>query len=80
MKYRKRPVVIEAIEWTGQNIEEIQKFAGEAAIVVDNNLWLNTLEGLMFASVTDMIVKGVDGEFYPCRKNIFELTYEEVKG
>ncbi len=83
-QYRKRPVIIEAIQWTGENTKEIEDFAGEAAFIIPDTehtafgLWLNTLEGLMFATPTDMIIKGVDNEFYPCKYDIFCQTYEEV--
>lgn len=77
-KYRKKPVTIEAIQWTGKNLCDIDHFVGG---VVDNNgitLIIHTLEGNMKASIGDYIVKGVNGEFYPCKPDIFAKTYEEV--
>lgn len=86
-QYRKKPVVIEAIQFIDDvdRILEIQKFAGQETIRVDykdkNNptLKIDTLEGVMTASVGDYIIKGVQGEFYPCKPDIFEKTYEEVE-
>ena len=78
-KFRKKPVVIEAIKWTGDNYEEIANFLGEARrLIPGNGLEIYTLEGIMSASIGDYIIKGVQGEFYPCKPDIFELTYEEV--
>lgn len=79
-RYRKRPVVIEAVQWTGSNLSEICKFTGRdvAHLYANNNMYITTLEGIMKASVGDYIVKGVDGEFYPCKPDIFNKTYEEV--
>jgi hypothetical protein len=82
-KYRKKPVVIEAIEWTGENLHEISKFCkGDAYIkeTCDNGdmLVIKTLEGQHVATVGDMIIRGVQGEYYPCKPDIFEATYEEV--
>ena len=85
MKYRKKPVVIEAIEFTGWNWSECCLFMGEAVIAPDmldkrEELKIPTLEGVMTASVGDYIIKGVHGEFYPCKPDIFEKTYEIVEG
>ncbi len=75
--YRKIPVEIEALKWGGENFAEIRHFCPVAALV-DNELCIYTLEGDMSASVGDYIIKGVKGEFYPCKPDIFQLTYEEV--
>ena len=79
-KFRKKPVVIDALQWTGtiDNLVEMAAFAGDEALVNDGKLEIYTLEGVMTASVGDYIIKGIKGEFYPCRKDIFEETYEEV--
>jgi hypothetical protein len=79
-KYRKKPVVIEAVQWDGTNKVEIQHFMNR---YLDENsirhhLIIPTLEGDHFASVGDYIIKGVHGEFYPCKPDIFSETYEEV--
>lgn len=91
MKYRKKPVVIEAIQWNGLNLEEIKEFVGKSLIydIVDTawqvgkgapNVFMkiHTLEGDMRVNKGDFIIKGVNGEFYPCKSDIFEKTYEAV--
>lgn len=85
-KYRKKPVVIEAIQFVGtdENKIELCHFIGVYNYYIDEdeNLVIKTLEGNMKASVGDYIIKGVNGEFYPCKPDIFEKTYElaEMKG
>lgn len=91
MKYRKKPVVIEAIQWDGNNEIQIMNFVGKALKVsippsgfeLDHeltnemiNIFIPTLEGEMRADRKDFIIKGVAGEFYPCKPEIFEATYE----
>jgi hypothetical protein len=88
MKYRKKPVVINAIQWNGCNLEEVLSLTGRHESVRDwsinklNNLIISeglkifTLEGKMNADIGDFIIKGVKGECYPCKPDIFELTYE----
>lgn len=78
MRYRKKPVVVEAMEWTGENREEIEGFLNGSYMFWDGILYIVTLEGDMQANVGDIIIKGVQGEFYPCKPDIFALTYEEV--
>ena len=91
-KYRKKPVEIEAIQWTGDNDEEIENFIigtsyyftntsfGSATIaIVSRFLVIKTLEGEIAASIDDYIIKGVNGEYYPCKPDIFEKTYEKVE-
>jgi hypothetical protein len=80
-KWRKKPVVVEAMQWTGKNFEELKVWSSEVGLV-DGVLCVSTLEGEMVASVGDYIIKGVAGEFYPCKEGIFLKTYEaagEVK-
>lgn len=77
MKYRKKPVVIEAIQWLG-NKEEIKYFYPECCFD-DGVVYIDTLEGTMKAKYGDYIIKGVSGEFYPCKPDIFEQTYEVAK-
>lgn len=80
-KYRKKPVVIEAIQYVGtdENKINLYHFMGvDCYVDGDDNLIIRTLEGDMKASVGDYIIKGVDGEFYPCKPDIFEKTYEEA--
>lgn len=78
-KYRKKPVEVEAIQWRGSNLKEILEFSSEAYIDKDNyTLKIHTLEGEMIANRGDYIIKGIEGEFYPCKQDIFEKTYDEV--
>ncbi len=84
MKFRKKPVVIEAEQWTGRNCTSMQGFLGpvfeSARYRVDlEALILPTLEGDMTASKGDWIIKGVKGEFYTCKPDIFAATYEAVE-
>jgi hypothetical protein len=85
MKYRKKPVVIEAVQYTGDvNTTEIDDMAFCEAYnkgVIkerDSKLIIKTLEGTMIANIGDFVIKGVNGEFYPCKPDIFEKTYEKV--
>jgi hypothetical protein len=78
MKYKKKPIVIEAIQFNGNNFEECKKFIGNN---FDNSLNypnIKTLEGTMEVSVNDYIIKGIQGEFYPCKPDIFNATYDIV--
>lgn len=81
MKYRKKPVVVEALQWTGHNVDQMMVFcAGKAHDIYENSygfdLTIHTLEGDHHASVGDYIIKGVHGELYPCKPDIFAETYE----
>ena len=78
MKYRKKPIVIDAIQYNGKNKVEIQLFMNRYLDETSKGLKIPTLEGYMFASVGDYVIKGVQGEFYPCKPDIFEQTYELV--
>lgn len=85
MKYRKKPVVIEAVQLKDLEIRTLmalQHFVGlgnDKLLAVSDGVLINTLEGNMKASIGDFIIKGVQGELYPCKPDIFELTYEIVK-
>ena len=79
MKFRKKPVEIEAMQWTGNNIEEISVFCGENSAILDGRqLCIFTLEGTLRADAGDWIIRGVKGEVYPCKPDIFEQIYERV--
>lgn len=82
MKFRKKPVVIEALQWNGENSIEVSAFCPTIIDLYDTKqfLLIPTKEGDMKASVNDWIIKGVQGEFYPCKPDIFEATYESVGG
>lgn len=76
--YRKMPVVVEAVQWTGENHAEMCEFVDPEAfeIIPRIGLVIHTLEGDYHASPGDYIIKGVNGEFYPCKPDIFAKTYE----
>jgi len=79
MKYRKKPIVVEVIQFTGDNYADVRKFAEPKTVYPHlNNLFIVTLEGTMVAAPYDFIIKGIQGEIYPCKKDIFEQTYEPV--
>lgn len=99
MKYRKKPVVIDAVRWDGANINEVLPFiqdgkddffhlpnngvyvkSGVGYCPPEGTLDIPTLEGTMQAKPGDWIIRGVKGEFYPCKPDIFEATYEPVEG
>ena len=94
MKYIKKPIVIEAIQWNGDNLIEVMEFIGSEFKYEPNTIYttkkfsydsvlgglsINTLEGDMRVKIGDYIIKGVKGEFYPCKPDIFKQTYEEVE-
>lgn len=99
MKFRKKPVVVEAVQWNGTNVVEVYNFLENKNVETQygvktdgknfyikfengscqlGTLMIKTLEGEHKASVGDYIIKGVNGEFYPCKPDIFLATYEEV--
>jgi hypothetical protein len=92
-KYRKKPIVVEALKWN-RNDREMHDFLGgnpdKPMVLCNDNfdiyhsrvqcgLCIKTLEGTMVASIGDYIIKGIKGEFYPCKPDIFEATYEKVE-
>ena len=90
-RYVKKPIAIEAVKWKGFNNDEIKDFAGDSVKIeviregdADNGIppsvdcSIETLEGVMKANVGDYIIKGVNGEFYPCKQDIFEKTYDNT--
>jgi len=93
MKYVKKPIVIEALQWDGKHHRAMFEFLGgikDDPITpcgdnfyidhskVEGGLVIKTLEGEHKASIGDYIIKGISGEFYPCKPDIFLLTYDEV--
>ena len=80
MRYRKKPVVIEAVQFNGRNSADIHEFCGDKVRepVGKDYLEIETLEGIHIASPSDYIIKGIKGEFYPCKPDIFEKTYEPL--
>lgn len=87
MKYRKKPVVIEAIQFVNDEadtiikIQEFMKIDVVVSYAINKKpvIKIDTLEGTMDASIGDFIIKGVNGEFYPCKPDVFEKTYEVVE-
>lgn len=92
MKYRNKPVIIEAIKWNGVNLQEIIDFVGDSLIYKTmDTAWevgkgklvvlisIKTLEGNHIVTEGDYIIKGVQGEFYPCKPDIFDQTYEAIE-
>lgn len=83
-KYKTKPCEIEAIKWDGDNFKEIAEFTNHKATMQlmyssrSYELVIATLEGDMMASVGDFIIKGLIGEFYPCKSDVFYKKYEEV--
>lgn len=84
-KYRKKPVEIEAVRWNGANHLITETFMKGSGAYIDYSqsklgvIQIPTLEGVMTAQVGDWIIKGVQGEFYPCKPDIFGQTYESVE-
>ena len=87
MKYRTKPVVINAIQWTGDNLRDCIEFLGSAygghnadrSMNGKNEITVLTLEGKHIASSGDYLIRGVAGECYPCKPDIFEATYEPAE-
>lgn len=80
MKARKKPVVIECIQFTGLNNQEVHDFIDcDSFDCVEDKIKILTLEGVMTAQIGDYIIKGVNGEFYPCKPDIFHKTYEIIE-
>lgn len=90
-RYKTKPCEIEAIQWNGTNLEEIKDFVGNSLIYdICDTAWevekgrpfvfmkIRTLEGDMQADVGDYIIKGLRGEFYPCKSDVFEKKYEII--
>lgn len=78
-KFRKRPVEIEAIQYDGFQTGALHEFCGDNFLEpVNGKPFIHTLEGDMTISPGDWIIKGVNGEYYPCKPDIFEKTYEPI--
>jgi hypothetical protein len=79
-KFRKKPVVIEAIRFTGENYQEVSDFMHcQYPAIHFGDLLIGTLEGTMKANPGDWVIRGIKGEYYPCKPDIFETTYEPVE-
>ena len=78
-KYTKKPVEVEAIQLNFNTVTECLKFSGGKLNPKNGDFEIQTLEGVMTAQSGDYIIKGIKGEFYPCKPGIFELSYSEKK-
>lgn len=83
MKYIKKPVIIDAwkLEFSTNCQNAICEIANNPSSVYpgpDGGIYINTLEGRMYAATGDYIIRGIKGEFYPCKPDIFEMTYDEL--
>jgi hypothetical protein len=81
-QYIKKPIPVSALKWTGKNIDEITSFCTDSegnvkCFTSSEYLWIHTREGQLKAVVGDYIMKGIEGEFYPCGEQIFLKTYDE---
>lgn len=80
--FRKKPVVIQAIQWDGARADLVTDFMGSSPRFGDGpkgySVYIDTLEGEYRADPGDWIIRGVQGEFYPCKPGIFEATYDAV--
>ena len=78
-RYKTKPCEIEAIQWTGYNEKQVCDFVKDKHFVSwDGDLMIETLEGEMRASIGDYIIKGLRGEFYPCKPDVFIKKYELI--
>ena len=85
MRYKTKPVVIEAIQWLGtkQSFDEIIAMGNvkwRAGVMGTDSFFIETLEGEHIASKGDYIIRGLKGEYYPCKPDIFEMKYEKIQG
>lgn len=84
MKYRSKVIEIEAVEYTGSNTDEVRCFLDGGLRTYqfssDRYVIIHTLEGDMKALPGDFIIRGLEGEYYPCKSSIFHAKYEPIKG
>jgi hypothetical protein len=80
MKFRKKPIVVEAIQWfSGIHIFGVYKKISDHVCLKFNVAYIKILEGEMKVNEGDWIITGINGERYPCKPDIFEKTYEKVE-
>lgn len=84
--FRKKPVEIQAIQWTGENVEALIQFVADDSLYFGmdqydhiTDLFITTLEGDMKANVGDWIIRGLKGEYYPCSNEVFTMSYDVVE-
>lgn len=78
IKARKKPIEIEAVQYTGKNKNTIVKFVKQSIINTTTVFGIKTLEGIMNIDINDYVIKGVKGEFYPCKPDIFLASYDII--
>ncbi len=78
MRYRHKPTEVEAIKYTGLNLPDVQKFIGANYHFHRNGLYIKTLEGPMKVTAGSWVIRGIKGEFYACKSEIFEASYEAI--
>ena len=84
MKFTKKPVVIEAVQWTGENLRECLDFLGDSSAGTSGkgkceSIGVATLEGCLDAVVGDWIVKDAEGQFYPRKPDVFQATHDAIE-
>ena len=77
-KFKKKPVIVEVVQFWGGNLDEVRDFVGDKFRENEVGYYIQTLEGDMVIHIGDFIIKGIKGEFYPCKPDIFMETYEPV--
>lgn len=81
-KYRKKPIIVEARQWDGSNVDEMIAWIGDGKFLYNpfgQELMIDTWEGMMTARKHDYIIKGIQGEFYPCKFDVFMASYDLVQ-
>ncbi len=81
MKFRKRPIVVDAFQWNGERPlpAPLEEYRDAYDLPVKDKSVINTLEGRLLVSKGDWVIRGVRGEYYSCKPDIFEQTYQKVK-
>src|SRR5690242_6544144 len=83
MKFRKRSIEVEAMQFDGTNGRQIRNWAGKESVCQSHyepkRIIIRTLEGHLYAQIGDWVIKGIAGEIYPCKQNIFEQTYDKIE-
>ena len=78
-RFQKKPLIISAMQYTGNNLDEVRDFVPDELLQETGvTVGIKTLEGVMIISEGDYVIKGIQGEFYPCKSGVFEGSYDEV--
>ena len=79
-KFRKKPTIVEAIQWNGNNLDEVIAFLGTKTYgEFAGSVLVETPKAILLAAIGDWIIKGADGEFYLCSHGDFEMTYDVIE-